>query len=309
MPDRPVCGDLPEDAYDGDAINLRPTSTDPGAGPAAAAGTWQQGTESRGAVSRWVVTLTEPLISTRRREMLDADMAWFINQKPVWAYHWTAGVLHDLAHTLPPDDPWRGLSATIDLAALTIRTAADTADTPDAGRDLDPRLEFHNPTGAAPPASTGAALPDGQAFGTVADSADLIAPELGDPETDVGLAGLVEPLGPVSSAIAGFATADIEVLLGALSQVHQRVWRAGFTGDTSAHPGVRFLDAVAPVLRRYIHRRRLYTGPDDTFPTVAGFGWIARADRLCGSSQPLSAELGLAETAAINPASYRDLVL
>lgn len=256
--------------------------------------------DRRAPVARWMMTFAEPLLSTERRILLDADMAAFCAANIEWATCWFTGYLTDVASTLPPEDPWRHLSATLHLAVRS-PTVQDVR---------SERISFDNPEGAPAPRDTGAVLPDGRPFGATSDSADLLTADIGPPSSDIGLVALTEPLGPVAAALAGFATADTDTFHSALMAYWRQLQADGAeNGDGRADPGVRFLGAVAPVLRRFIHRRRIYTGPDDPFPLVAGFAWLARADRLLAGSGGPIAELGLAAEGALRPGTYDDVRL
>lgn len=256
--------------------------------------------DRRAPVARWVVSLSEPLMSTLRRADVDADMASFIDRNPRWACRWAAGVLHDVSRTLPPDDPWLRLSGTIDLARISVGEPGAVEET---------WLEHRHPEGAPPPGETGAVLPDGQRFGSVGDSGDILLPDLGAPESDIGLVGLAEPLPDLAAGVAGFVSAPPAELVRTLTAVHQHLWLAGLTGKSEESAGVAFLGVLSPVIRRFVHRRRVYTGQDDPFPSVAGFAWMARADRLMSEDRTIDQELGLASEAAIDPAAYRDLMV
>jgi hypothetical protein len=252
-------------------------------------------TDRRAPVARWMMGLAEPLLSTERRVALDVEMAAFCASHSTWAVYWFAGFIDDVVSTLPPEDPWRGLSATLDLAALSLTGE------PDLGQ-----ISFDNPLGRPPPDATGAVLPDGRAFGTSADSDDLLIADIGPPTSDIGVVALAEPLDPVSAALAGFATAGVDRLHQVLGQVARCLH---VDGQDQPEAAARFLSVMAPVLRRFIHRRRTYTGPEDPFPLVVGFAWMARADRLVAGQGKVSSELGLAAEGALPPGTYDDLRL
>ncbi len=254
--------------------------------------------DRRAPVARWAMSLAEPLISTSRRIVLDADLAAFTAGNPQWTTYWFAGLVSDLVATLPPEDPWRHLSASLDLGALSDGPAGE-----------EDRLSFDNPRGRAAPAGTGAVLPDGRRFGTAEDSADLLMPDIGPPDADIGVVALTEPLDPVAAALAGFATADTELFHAALARLWRRLHADAVDHDGSPGAGGRWLAVVTPVLRRFIHRRRVYTGPEDPFPLVAAFSWMARADRLAAVAGPLSGERGLAAEGALRAGAYSDLRL
>lgn len=274
------------------------------------AGTWEQGvlmatpdpspSDRRAPVARWLMSLAEPLLSTEWRVDLDKEMAAFCGANQKWSAYWFAGYINDIVSTLPPEDPWRHLSATIDLAMIS--AAAQVS-----GRE---RITFDNPRGRPAPRDTGAVFPDGRGFGTKSDSSDLLMTDIGPSESDIGLAALSEPLSPVSAALAGFATADVDLFHSVLTEVWRQLhFDATDEGIAGPDAGTRYLGAVAPVLRRFIHRRRIYTGPDDPFPMVAGFSWMARADRLVAGRGRTSAEPGLAAEGALVPGTYHELRL
>ena len=62
---------------------------------------------------RWATGLTEPLLSTAARVAADDAMRERAGRHPRWAAVLFAGALADVLTTLPPDDPWRRLSARI----------------------------------------------------------------------------------------------------------------------------------------------------------------------------------------------------
>lgn len=275
----------PPSAPAADRPSLRALPTEPAA-------------DRRAPVARWVMTLSEPLLSTERRVTLDSDMAAFISANHQWAVYWFAGAISDIVATLPGNDPWRQLSASIDLTMISLGESSSEAET---------RIWFQNPQGESPPGGTRAVFPDGRTFGSPEDSSDLVAPDIGPADSDIGLAALIEPLGDLSSAVGGFATADVESFCSALERVWHHLRLAEFSDETRVSAGFAFLTTVAPVLRRFIHRRRIYTGMDDPFPTLAAFSWMARADRLIRGPRRISAELGLAHEAAIEPGAYDEL--
>lgn len=253
--------------------------------------------DKRAAVARWIVTLSEPLISTRARETADKNMSAFIATNSHWASAWFAGVISDIAQTLPPDDPWRQLSAFIDLAMIS---------TGHTDSDPDSKESFTNDRGAAAPTQTGATRPDGQPFGGVQDSTDLVMGELGPNELDLGLAAVADDLDPLTSAIIGFSASNTQALESVLSRIYHHLWLAGAFRD-ERHAGDVFLDVAGEALRRVIHRRRAYTGTDDPFPAVAGFAWMARADRVVSGHKNIASEITLSRDARIDPGSYETM--
>lgn len=252
----------------------------------------------RAPVARWVLSLSEPLLTTREREVIDEQMAAFIDRNAQWSAYWFAGFLFDIASSLPDDDPWRRLSASVDLGLLSLGHTSP---------DPDTRLVFANPTGAVPDSPTGAVDVDGVRFGRVGNASDLVMSEMGDPAMDIGLVAVAEPLHDLASAIVGFSFANAEFLAAALTKIYHALWMADFADHDGRTGGEGFLDEAGGALRWLIHRRRVYTGQDDPFPTVCGFAWMARADRLVAGSRRISAELGLAQDAKIDDGSYGDM--
>lgn len=257
----------------------------------------QQATvDRRRPVAHWIISLSEPLLSTAQRKSADDGLTEFIGRNVNWTCWWFAGFLHDIAHTLPPDDPWRHLSATIEFGATSASEHPET-------------FTHTTPGGAAAPTSTGAIFADESPFGQISDSDDLIAPGLGSPDTDLALAGLIEGLDDLSAAVVAVASANVEVLARTLMTIHRHLWLAEFTGATDDRPSEAFLRTISAALRRLIHRRRIYTGPADEFPSLAGFAWMARADRLVRGKEPQPNEVDLVSEGAIDPTAYRDLRL
>ncbi len=101
------------------------------------------------------MTLTEPLLSPDRPQRVESAFADLAANQP----RWLAGVLADIAGTLPRDDPWTHLSGRI--GRLTI--------------------------GPEPPETDGACHAGGQSYGSCTDGADLVALVFERPEVDAGL--------------------------------------------------------------------------------------------------------------------------
>lgn len=255
--------------------------------------------DRRAPVARWVITLSEPLISTRQRTIADRQMARFISRNSRWATAWFAGVISDIAETLPPDDPWRRLSAYADFALISLG---------ESSADPDTWAEFTNPHGEPAPGVTGAVCPGGEAFGTVRDSTDLVMSELGPADLDIGLAAVSEDVDSLTAAIIGFSASNSQALESVLTRVYHHMWLAAFSGrEGVGDAGETFLEIVGEALRRIIHRRRAYTGAEDPFPTVAGFAWMARADRIVAGGRNIASEVSLARDARIDPGAYGEM--
>lgn len=252
--------------------------------------------DQRAPVSKWILTLSEPLISTRARAEADRQMAAFIDRNYQWSTNWFAGFMSDLMRTLPPNDPWRHLSAFIDLSEISRGVPATTADN---------RLSFHHRDALKPPPRrTGAYRVDGSPFGKFTDAADLVAGDLVDePGLDIGLTALADPINPLTAALIGFAGANIELLASVTSKVYHHL----LIPRIAEGAGDEFLDAAGSALRWIIHRRRSYTGHDDPFPTLAGFAWMGRADRVTAGEKSIASEPSMARDALIDPSAYDDL--
>ncbi|MGL5827743.1 MAG: hypothetical protein ACRCYU_23485 [Nocardioides sp.] len=245
--------------------------------------------DQRAAVARWVINLCEPLIATDTRAVVDDDMAKVVERAPKWVELWFAGWLRDLAMTLPADDPWRNLSATLDLSDLA----------PPFGDSVHEH-------GANPPPDTGARREDGEPFGSLYDSSDLVMPEQRDSTTDFTLAAVVEPLRPESAAILGLTGSTAEKLSGALGSLFHGLWIASLR-KSGKPAGPEFLAIVGAAVRWLAHRRRVYVGLDDPFVCVSGFAWMARADRLLAGTGVVTDDLALVQTGQIDESAYRDL--
>jgi hypothetical protein len=252
----------------------------------------------RSTVAKWVLTLSEPLVSTSQRIAIDKEMAAFVKKSPHWAANWFAGVLTDIMSTLPPADPWRRLSGTVDLAAIY----DDAKESAEQGR-----VTFQNREGAKPLATTGAVLPDGSPFGTYTNATDLVMSELGEPVHDEKLIAVALGMDPLAAAILALAGSNVEALAATLDKIYHRLWTAEFSGHSNVDPGAAFLEAAGSALQWAIHRRRAYTGNDDPFPSILGFAWMARADRVTNGGRNIASELGLARDAKIDPSAYDDL--
>ena len=262
--------------------------------------------ERRAPAASWVMGLSEPLLSTRRRTHLDAEMSRFITTNPQWAAYWFAGVCHDLLASLPAPDPWRHLAGALDLGRVVAECGLTRWEVRSGETEI---ICTPGPAPAEKRAGSGAWLPDGRDFGTENDSMDLIPSGFGDSTTDVALVGLTEPLTTPAAALAALA-GDVEVGALAWSKLFHTLSSAqhsvGFVSRVGA--GEVFLELASSVMRRLIHRRRIYTGPEDPFPSVLAFAWLARADRLVLTpSRAISAEIELNADARIDDDMYDDL--
>jgi hypothetical protein len=123
------------------------------------------------------VTLTEPLLSPDRRQRVETALADLAATRPRWLAYWAAGVLADIAGTLPRYDPWTRLSGR--LGRITV--------------------------GPEPPETDGACHAGGQPYGTWTDGADLVALVFERPEVDAAFAALADPLDTTAAGLVAFA--------------------------------------------------------------------------------------------------------
>jgi hypothetical protein len=192
---------------------------------------------------RWAAGLTEPLLPTLARVAADDAMRQHAAADARWAVTLFGGALADVLTTLPPEDPWRHLSARI--GDLTIGAPPRTDPGPGAWR--------RNRRGGR------------RAFGTWWDAADLAGPVPGgDVRADPGIAALADPLTPQAAAVLAFAARG-------RAEAHSSVAAAG-------PAGVTVFEAAAEALRWAVHRRRAYRGPGDLWPVEAVTVWAAHAE-------------------------------
>ena len=105
-------------------------------------------------ISRWVVSLCEPLITTAARQEIEEHVRAIASRNPLWFSAWAAGFVSDMVRSLDPEDPWRNLELK----------------------------------------DGGALLPDGSPFGTWVDATDIVPPSVPDRRSDLGLAAVDTPL-------------------------------------------------------------------------------------------------------------------
>lgn len=188
----------------------------------------------RRAAVRWVVNLVEPLIPEPDRAERAAALEAACRASPGWAALFFAGLVSDLAGTLPGSDPWRALSGRVGQVTV----------------------------GAHPPRVDGAAHPDGRAFGTWQDGADLLEPVYADVELDPALSALSAGLSPGAAALlaaAGYGWDQAHRVAEAL--------------------GERVVTAGPDAVRWALHRRRAYGVLSDPWPIESAYRWSWRADQ------------------------------
>lgn len=255
-----------------------------------------KGADRRDVVARWVITLTEPLLSAEHRVRSEDEMARFIDRNIDWACAYLSGLLTDLVATLPPDDPWRHLAGMIDLTQVA---------TGHLSNDPSQRLGWPNEP-IDSPAATGALTRSGRAFGTPADSADLLASDVSNSELHPQTAAVATNLSPLGAAFVAFASADATTFQSVLTKVYHSLWLARYGGLTTESPGTSMLKTVGQALRWTVHRRRVYTVDDDGFTNVLGLAWISKADRVV-AGVPISKEARATREGEMEPRLYHDL--
>lgn len=118
-----------------------------------------------GWVSRWVVSLCEPLLDTDSRIEIDRGMVDTIAANPHWVAAWAAGWLSDIVRSLDPDDPWRRIT-------------------------FDGESTLH---------------PDGSPFGSWVDATDIVHASTNDIRSDLGLAAVEKQMDPKAAALLAMA--------------------------------------------------------------------------------------------------------
>lgn len=263
----------------------------------------------RKAASEWLMTLHEPLLSSRRRRALDAAMEDVVFRYSPWAVNWFAGLCVDVAATLPPSDPWRHLAGTVDLVNVAFDSGWAHRSVQREASEVDELLSVHSPRNpAAPPEYSGALLPSLEFFGTVADAADIVPLGVSDPTVDISLAALTVDLPALCAGISAFAAAgDVARLREVLELVYHQLFLAQFAGEleAGASSATVFLDVVGTVLRRFVHRRRIYTGHQDLYLLLLGPAWTENAEAcLSAPEEPLPAGSPLRHDAQLTDADY-----
>lgn len=118
-----------------------------------------------GWVSRWVVSMHDPLVDTDSRLEIDEKLTELVGANPHWFAAWFSGHLSDIVRSLDPDDPWRRLKVSNDTAVHA----------------------------------------SGAQFGTPSDSEDLARPSVADIRSDIGLAALAPGLPQESALLIAVA--------------------------------------------------------------------------------------------------------
>lgn len=231
----------------------------------------------RTAAAAWLVAQCEPLVPTLSRAVVDEAFHEETRQNPTRTAWWFAGVVTDLVSTLPPNDPWRNLSARVGV--LT--------------RGVVPK----------PPTDTGASGPNGP-FGTVVDGHDLVHPSFADPSTDIGLAALSSGISATGAAILAFGADGWRSAGVATLAALDEMMQAPGVDD----PAAAFAEAGADALRWAAWRRRAYVGPGDEMTLASGFAWLWRAEELAAHGDLPAEEWAQAQALvdgeSIDPGTY-----
>jgi hypothetical protein len=228
-----------------------------------------------------MLTLVEPLIGLEERAEIEREMVRLASEDPKWTSAWFAGVMWEIVATLPPSDPWRRLAARLDLGALggpqgngQVRSLTSASVETYAAGDLDV------------PSTNGAVLPSGRAFGTWTSATDLVSPLDTVPiDEDRALLPYWKPLDPVSAALIGLASGDIDRLARTLRLLHVSLCsepvaesEETFGPDEIVHtPSGRWLRLVGHSLRWLVARRRNYLETFDPWVVALGYTWSSEA--------------------------------
>ena len=228
--------------------------------------------------ARWAVQQCEPLVPGAARLATEARFVELTQEAPGRTVAWFGGVLADQVQTLPPDDPWRNLSARVgDLTR-----------------------------GAVPPAGDGAVSVAGP-FGTMADGVDLVPATFPSPMTDVGVAALSDGLSPMAAATLAFAADGWRKCNVALTDAYTRFTQS----DGQVTSAACLVAAGGDAMRWALWRRRVYSGPADDWFLASAFSWLWRAEHLAAEGALPADELADIDAAlqdeAIDPTAYRVL--
>lgn len=215
-----------------------------------------------GWVSRWVVSMYDPLIDTAARQEIEENLKVIIAAHPHWFAAWLAGHLSDVIRSLDPEDPWRKLKLV-------------------EGRALHP---------------------DGSPFGSWVDSTDLAQPSVPDMRSDLALAALQDPLSDDAAAMIAVASGGWDETLA---------WCEAnlvTSATLDAEGAERFFKVGTSALRWAVHRRRLYTGAEDSFIPINGIAWIGRAHKVtAGSSWDEDRAERVLQESSVPPGTYLQL--
>lgn len=210
--------------------------------------------------ARWAVSQCEPLIPTRRRIQLDEGMLTLILEQPTWACAWFSGVIADHLQTLPAEDPWRN---------LTVNLGPDF-DIEQPNSSIVNQGEWKTIVG---PYTGPVQLPCGEPFGLESSWSDLVLVGSSDLSLDAATAAVEEEISEEAKVMLAFAANG---------------WRKSFDYSRALFTqrsqtdrlaaAINLFEAGADALRWVLHRRRVYTGHEDSMSLLSMFVWITTAD-------------------------------
>jgi hypothetical protein len=210
--------------------------------------------------ARWAVAQCEPLIPTRRRIQLDEQMLTLVLEQPTWACAWFSGIIADHLQTLPAEDPWRNLTVNL-------------------GPDFDmkrPNSSIVNQgewkTNVGPYAGP-VQLPSGEPFGLESSWSDLLLVESSDLSIDTATAAVDEEISEEAQVMLAFAAQGWRKPFD-----YSRALFAQRSQTDRLAAAINLFEAGSDALRWVLHRRRVYTGMEDTMPLLSMFVWITTAD-------------------------------
>lgn len=231
-------------------------------------------TERARAAARWMLTLVEPLLSLEDRFDIEQDMGRAVANHPRWGAAWFAGMLYEVAATLPAGDPWLELSVRLDYALAGRAHVSDPVEPGSAGEETVPGASGRVPS------KTGAVLPSGNPFGTWESLADMV-PGLDTvgPDEDRALVAVATPMDPTAAALLGLAASredgDPDRVARALGRLHVALRAEDPLGDGPA----RWMVLVGQALRWLVRRRLAYVVSEDTFIPALGYAWCHSAEQ------------------------------
>lgn len=237
----------------------------------------------------WSLTLVNPLIDRAWRERVRASMAALVDSEPTWAAAYFAGLLGAVAHSLPDDDPWRRLTACLDVGALAgqaedvnclVRVASDE-DRGMSDADVDHmRMRSH------PDGMTGAMHPCGAPFGLFEDCTDIEHVDGLSPELHPRASTCAVPLAPLAAALLAVAGQSQDVAQHAYSRVAHALSIAACRDDEASDCGTALLDAAEAALCWLTYRRSAFEGTRDSLMEMAAMRWIPLTDEFLAGSEP-----------------------
>ena len=209
-------------------------------------------------MSQWSLTLTEPLLGLGARAKLEDDLSSLHHRDPETVHLFFAGLVSDLAQTLPTTDPWRSLSGRIGAVE----------------------------SGENAPAENGATWPNGRVFGAFSDCTDLTPLSFSSPAEDPELCAVAPGLSAISAAILASGFSGWEKCFTMITSAFDNAPAAPPSNDVFTRLGYQRGVALhqsrggaQEAVRWLVHRRRAWVGRDDQWPSESAFRWAWRAAR------------------------------